>query len=424
MLDLKWILENTDAVKKAFKNRHADVSLDQIISLNDRRKKLQKEFDELRALQNQKSQEIARLKKEKKDAQKILDDMQQVAERVKKMAPEQNEVDAQLNAILLTLPNIPHVSVPVGSSLEDNKLVREWGQKRKFDFTPKEHDALGENLGLLDFTRAAKIAGSRFAVYRGALAKLERALIHLMLTMHTTENGYEEMLPPFLVNADTLTGTGQLPKFEADLFKTNMGYYLIPTAEVPVTNFYRQETLSFKDLPKRFCAYTPCFRSEAGSYGKDIKGLIRQHQFNKVELVKITTPESSYDELESLTNDAEKILKVLNLPYRVMALCTGDMGFGAAKTYDIEVWLPGQNAYREISSCSNCEAFQARRMNTRFKDPSGKMQFVHTLNGSGLAVGRTLIAVMENYQQADGSILVPEVLQDFMQMKVILHPSK
>lgn len=424
MLDLKWILENTDAVKQAFKARSADISLDDIISLNDQRKKLQKDFDNLRALQNQKSKEIAQLKKEKKDTQKILDEMQSVAEQVKKLGQEQTEVDAKLHTILLTLPNIPHASVPIGSSLEDNKVVRDWGVKRKFDFNPKEHDALGENLGLLDFTRAAKIAGSRFAVYRGALAKLERALTHLMLTMHTTENGYEEMIPPYLVNADTLTGTGQLPKFESDLFKTNMGYYLIPTAEVPVTNFYKQETLAFKDLPKKFCAFTPCFRSEAGSYGKDIKGLIRQHQFNKVELVKITTPESSYDELEKLTQDAEKILKVLNLPYRVMALCTGDMGFGAAKTYDIEVWLPGQNAYREISSCSNCEAFQARRMNTRFKDQAGKVQFVHTLNGSGLAVGRTLIAVLENYQQADGSILVPEVLQDFMQAKVISYPSK
>lgn len=419
MLDIKWILENKDAVKRAYKNRHVDISLDEIVQLNETRKKLQKEFDDLRGLQNQKSKEIANLKKEKKDTSLVLADMQNVAKRVKELSGEQLSVDEDLNKQLLNLPNIPHESVPVGLSERDNQIVREWGKKRIFSFTPKEHWELGESLGLLDFERAAKIAGARFALYRGALAKLERSLIHLMLSVHVEQHGYEEILPPLLVNADTLTGTGQLPKFEADLFKTNMDYYLIPTAEVPVTNIYKKETVELNDLPLKFCSFTPCFRSEAGSHGKDTKGLIRQHQFNKVELVKLTTPESSFDELESLTQNAEKILQILNIPYRVVVLCTADMGFSSTKTYDIEVWLPGQDAFREISSCSNCGEFQARRMQTRFKDKDGKLKYVHTLNGSGLAVGRTLIAVLENYQQEDGSILVPDALKPFMGMDKI-----
>jgi len=419
MLDLKYLLDNTDAVKMALKNRNSDLSLDGILELNNRRKVLQQEFDNLRALQNQKSKEIAALQKEKKDAKAVIDEMQSVAKRVKEIGPEQTEVEEKLRQILLTLPNIPQASVPVGADEHANVVVREWGKKPEFTFTPREHWDLGEKLGLLDFERGAKIAGARFTLYRGALAKLERALSHFMLDVHTREHGYEEILPPYLVNADSALGTGQLPKFEDDLFKTTTGYYLIPTAEVPVTNIYRGETLAGTDLPKHMCAHTPCFRSEAGSAGKDTRGLIRQHQFNKVELVKIVRPEKSEAELEALTRDAEKILQLLGLSYRTIVLCTGDMGFGSAKTYDIEVWLPGQKAYREISSCSNFEAFQARRMNTRFKDEAGKMQFVHTLNGSGLAVGRTLVAILENYQKADGSITVPEALRGFMGMTEI-----
>jgi len=419
MLDLKWLLDNTDAVKTALKHRNSDLSLDGILELNNRRKTLQQEFDNLRAVQNQKSKEIATLQKDKKDAKAVIDEMQSVAKRVKEIGPEQTEVEEKLRQILLTLPNIPQASVPVGADEHANVVVREWGGKPEFTFTPREHWDLGEKLGLLDFERGAKIAGARFTLYRGALAKLERALSHFMLDVHTREHGYEEILPPYLVNADSALGTGQLPKFEDDLFKTTTGYYLIPTAEVPVTNIYRGETLLVTDLPKHMCAHTPCFRSEAGSAGKDTRGLIRQHQFNKVELVKIVRPENSEAELEALTLDAEKILQLLGLSYRTIVLCTGDMGFGSAKTYDIEVWLPGQNAYREISSCSNFEAFQARRMNTRFKDEAGKMQFVHTLNGSGLAVGRTLVAILENYQKADGSISVPEVLRGFMGMAEI-----
>jgi seryl-tRNA synthetase len=416
---LKWLLDNTDAVKTALKNRKSDLTLDGILQLNDRRKALQLEFDQLRSLQNQKSKEIAALQKEKKDAKAVIDEMQSVAKRVKEIGPEQTDMEDKLRQILLTLPNIPQASVPVGGDETANKVVREWGQKPSFDFTPREHWDLGEKLGMLDFERGAKIAGARFTLYRGALAKLERTLINFMLDVHTREHGYEEILPPFLVNADSALGTGQLPKFEEDLFKTTTGYYLIPTAEVPVTNIYRGETLAAADLPKHMCAHTPCFRSEAGSAGKDTRGLIRQHQFNKVELVKIVRPENSDAELETLTRDAEKILQLLGLSYRTIVLCTGDMGFGSAKTYDIEVWLPGQNAYREISSCSNFEAFQARRMNTRFKDEAGKMQFVHTLNGSGLAVGRTLVAILENYQRADGSIAVPKPLQSLMGMTEI-----
>lgn len=418
MLENKWVLNNLDAVKTALQKRNSDISLDVLVGLDAERKELQHKFDELRALQNQKSKEISQLKKEKQDASSVIQDMQVVATQVKEIGSKQTEIEEQIKNILMTVPNIPHESVPVGSDEGANQLVRDWGEKPEFSFTAKEHWELGENLGLLDFERAAKIAGARFALYRGALAKLERALAHYMLEKHI-QNGFEEVIVPYLVNTDSLLGTGQLPKFEEDLFKTTSGHYLIPTAEVPVTNIFRQEMLQAKDLPYKFCGFTPCFRSEAGSYGKDMKGLIRQHQFHKVEMVKITDPESSYDELESMTESAESILKDLKLPYRTMLLCSGDMGFGATKTYDLEVWLPGQNSYREISSCSNCEDFQARRMKTRFKGSDGKPHYVHTLNGSGLAVGRTLIAVMENYQQEDGSIVVPEVLKGFMGMDVI-----
>jgi seryl-tRNA synthetase len=418
MLDIKWICENADKVRTALKNRNKEAPLDKLLAVNEQRKKCQLDFDTLRAEQNQKSKEIGIAKKEGRDVAPIMESMQDMSKRVKDLGLKQTELEDELKQIALQIPNMPHESVPVGKDEHDNKEVRRWGEPRQFSFKPKEHWELGEKLGLLDFERAAKIAGSRFVIYRGALAKLERALTHFMLDVHTREHGYEEILPPYLVNANAATGTGQLPKFEEDLFKTTSGYYLIPTAEVPVTNIHMEEILNETDLPKYFTAFTPCFRSEAGSYGKDVKGLIRQHQFNKVELVKLVTPETSYEELDKLTANAEKILQKLGLPYRTVALCTGDMSGNSAKTYDIEVWLPGQNAYREISSCSNFEAFQARRMNTRFRRGKG-VEYVHTLNGSGLAVGRTLVAVLENYQNEDGSILVPEVLRPFMGMDKI-----
>ncbi|OGQ06249.1 MAG: serine--tRNA ligase [Deltaproteobacteria bacterium RIFCSPLOWO2_01_44_7] len=395
---------------------------DQVSELDAKRKKLQKEFDDLRARQNQVSQEIQALKKEGKSTNALIADMQKVAERLKEIGPEQRSVEEKLKGLSLQLPNKPHKSVPVGKTPEDNRVERIWGEKPKFNFTPKDHVEIGEKLGILDFERAAKIAGSRFAIYKGLGASLERALINFMLDLHTKEHGYIEVLPPFMVNAKALVGTGQLPKFESDLFKTTDGYYLVPTAEVPLTNIYQDEILKEEDLPISLTAYTPCFRSEAGSYGKDVKGLIRQHQFNKVELVKFSHPDHSYENLEKLTKNAETVLQKLELHYRVVTLCTNDMGFAAAKTYDLEVWLPSQNTYREISSCSNCEDFQAKRANIRFRAKDGpstslrasKLQFVHTLNGSGLAVGRTLIAVLEQFQQKDGSFAIPEVLKPYL----------
>lgn len=415
MLDIKWIIENQDQFKTSLKNRGTTLDLSPLLSLYDQKRKLQVEFDTLRSEQNKKSQEIAKIQKEKKDASQMIAQMKSVADRVKDLGPQMTEVDEKLKAILLTIPNIPHVSVPVGSDASANKEIRTWGIKQKFDFKPKEHAELGETLGILDFERGTKIAGARFTLYRGLGAKLERALINFMLDVHSKEHGYEEVLPPFMANHESMIGTGQLPKFEADLFKTTTGHYLVPTAEVPVTNIYRDEILKEENLPIKFCAYTPCFRSEAGSYGKDVKGLIRQHQFNKVELVQFSHPQKSYDVLEELTVHAEKILQKLGLPYRVMVLSTGDMGFGSAKTYDIEVWLPGQNAYREISSCTNFEDFQGRRAQIRFKEnQTKKNQFVHTLNGSGLAVGRTLVAILENYQQKDGSVKIPQILIPYL----------
>ena len=361
MLDIKWITENRSQLEKALKDRNSDVDLKPLTALNEKRKSLQAEFDRLRAEQNQKSQEITRLQKEKKDAAAIIVEMQKVAARVRELGPEITKAEDELGGILAVIPNVPHVTVPVGKESADNKEVRSWGEKPKFSFKPKEHGEIGEKLGILDFERAAKISGARFTLYRGLGAKVERALINFMLDVHTAESGYEEVLPPFMVNAESLFGTGQLPKFEADLFKTTTNHYLVPTAEVPVTNIFRDEILPEDKLPIKMTAYTPCFRSEAGSYGKDVKGLIRQHQFNKVELVKFAHPDRSYEELESLTHDAEKILQKLKLPYRVVVLCTGDTGFASAKTYDIEVWLPGQNAYRAISSCSTLDDFQAPR---------------------------------------------------------------
>jgi len=343
-----------------------------------------------------------------------LADLKKKANRLKEIKSEQASVEEELKGLRLQIPNTPHSSVPVGKSSEDNRIERVWGEIPKFNFTPKDHAEIGEKLGILDFERAAKIAGSRFAIYKGLGAKLERALINFMLDLHTKEHGYTEVIPPFMVNAKALVGTGQLPKFESDLFKTTEGYFLVPTAEVPLTNIYQDEILEEKDLPISLTAYTPCFRSEAGSYGKDVKGLLRQHQFNKVELVKFSHPDHSYEDLEKLTKDAETVLQRLGLHYRVVTLCTADMGFASAKTHDLEVWLPGQNAYREISSCSNCEDFQAKRANIRFRGKDKKLQFVHTLNGSGLAVGRTLIAILEQFQQKDGNFRIPEDLKPYL----------
>ncbi len=420
MLDPKFVIQNLGKVEEALKNRGA--SLDVLIPLRglvEQKNELQREHDRLRAEQNQASTEIQKLKKSGGDANAVMESMKRVAERLKSIAPELDLLEDQVKNLLLQMPNLPHSSVPVGSTPEENPVIRSWGEKPKFGFKPKAHWELGEELGILDFARGAKIAGARFTLYRGAGARLERALINLMLETHLAKNGYEEVLPPFLVNAESLTGTGQLPKFEADLFKTTGELYLAPTAEVPVTNIFRDEILPADKLPISMTAYTPCFRSEAGSYGKDVRGLIRQHQFNKVELVKFTRPETSYEELEKLTRDAESILQALGLHYRVVALCTGDIGFAAAKTYDLEVWLPGQDCYREISSCSNFEDFQARRAKIRFKDEQGKNRLVHTLNGSGLAVGRTLVAILENFQRADGGIAIPEALHPFIGLREI-----
>jgi seryl-tRNA synthetase len=338
-----------------------------------------------------------------------------VSNRIKELDESLKTIEDEISGVVMTIPNVPHDSVAFGRGSEDNPVIRHWGEKRAFDFPPKPHWEIGEALNILDFSRGAKIAGARFTLYRGGAALLERSLINFMLDLHTEEHGYTEILPPFMANKESMTGTGQLPKFAEDLFKIeNWDYYLIPTAEVPVTNIFRDEILNEKDLPVYYCAYSPCFRSEAGSYGKDTRGLIRQHQFNKVEMVKFTTPETSYDELEKLTLNAEEVLKKLGIHYRTVSLCTADLGFSAAKTYDIEVWLPGQDTYREISSCSNFEDFQARRASIRFRrEDSGKVDFVHTLNGSGLAVGRTLVAVLENYQQADGSVLIPDALRRY-----------
>lgn len=420
MLDLNYVRENLDSVRKAFANRNfpAD-SLDKFVELDAERRRVIGEADHLNQLRNAASKEIGGLmqagKKDEAEAKKAevagLKDQQADLEKAR------DEADAGMRELLSGLPNLPAEDVPVGKDESANVEVRKWGELRAFDFDPKDHVDLGEALGILDLERATKIAGARFAILNGAGARLERALVNFMLDVHTTQHGYTETLPPFLVNETALFGTGQLPKFAEDLFHTTdeRKFALIPTAEVPVTNYHAEEILDAKDLPKYYTAYTPCFRSEAGSYGRDTRGLIRQHQFEKVELVKLTVPEESENEHDKLTADAEKILQLLGLPYRTVVLSTGDMGFGAKKTYDIEVWLPSQQTYREISSCSNCGDFQARRMNLRFRRAGGaKPEFAHTLNGSGLAVGRTWIAILENYQQADGTIVVPEALRPFM----------
>lgn len=419
MLDPIYVRDNAEAVQQGLANRGLDAKaeLQQLATFETQRRRLIPAIEGLKREQNATGDQVARAKRQGEEVQHLYEASKQRNQKIKQMEVELEAVERQRTLILETLPNLPHASVPVGKSAADNVVVRTWGDPVALPFEAKAHWDLGPQLGIIDFERATKISGSRFAILMGAGAQLERALINFMLTLHTTEHGYTEVLPPFLVSSSTLYGTGQLPKFEQDLFKIagDWDLYLIPTAEVPVTNLYRGEILDGRLLPLKFTAYTPCFRSEAGSYGADVRGLIRQHQFDKVELVKFATPETSYAELESLTANAERVLQLLGLPYRTMALCTGDMGFGSAKTYDIEVWLPSQKTYREISSCSNCEGFQARRANIKFRpEGTGKAEHVHTLNGSGLAVGRTLIAILENYQQADGSVLIPEALKPFM----------
>jgi seryl-tRNA synthetase len=427
MLDPVFVRDHLDDVRSRLLSRGLDASaeLEELASVEAHRKRLIPQVEGLKREQNTAGDEVARAKRQGQDASHIFEANKQRGQRIRQMEVELDGVERRRLAILETLPNLPHASVPVGASADDNTVVRTWGERRTFDFEPKAHWDLGPELGILDFERATKIAGARFAILMGAGAQLERALINYMLTLHTTRHGYTEVQPPFMVSSASLYGTGQLPKFEPDLFKIagDWDLYLIPTAEVPVTNLYRGEILDGRQLPFKYTAYTPCFRSEAGSHGADVRGLIRQHQFDKVELVKFTSPETSYDELEALTADAEQILQTLGLPYRTVLLCTGDMGFSSAKTYDIEVWLPSQQTYREISSCSNCESFQARRANIKFRPNGiGKAEYVHTLNGSGLAVGRTLIAVLENYQQKDGTVVIPDALRPFMGGREAIEP--
>jgi seryl-tRNA synthetase len=415
MLDLNFVRDNLELVKQKMRERGLGEALGGFESIDRERRKFLLEAETRKARRNKVSDEIAALKKAKQDASALIAEMKQVGTEIQEFDEQAKQYDEQLQELLRTIPNLPHASVPVGRGAEENQEVRRWGTPRDFDFEPKAHWDLGPALGILDFERARKITGARFAVYSGAGARLERALANFMLDVHTIEHGYTEILPPFIVNSSSLFGTGQLPKFKEDLFKLEgTDYWLIPTAEVPVTNLYAGEVLEAERLPVKHCAWTACFRSEAGAAGKDTRGIIRQHQFQKVELVKFTFPESSYDELESLTRNAETILQRLELPYRVVSLCTADLGFSSAKTYDLEVWLPAAREYKEISSCSNFEAFQARRANLRFRrGKSGKTELLHTLNGSGLAVGRTWVAIIENYQQADGSVIIPKVLRPY-----------
>jgi len=416
MLEAKYIREHLEEVQNRLALRGQAICLDRFLQVDSERRKALQEWERLRALQKKVSEEVSQKKRAGEDPSERLAEMKEVSQQMKGLEQIIAAREKALEEFLLTIPNLPHPSVPPGKNSEENVEVRRWGEIPCFTFTPKPHWDIGEELGILDFKAGAKIAGARFTLYWDLGAKLERALINFMLDLHTREHGYREVLPPFLVNRTTMTGTGQLPKFEEELFKVEgLDYFLIPTAEVPVTNIHQDEVLEEKDLPLYYTAYTPCFRREAGSYGKDTRGLIRQHQFNKVELVKFARPEDSYDELEKLLRDAEEVLRRLGLPYRVVNLCAGDLGFSASKTYDIEVWLPGQQTYREISSCSNFEDFQARRAKIRYRlAGKSKTEYVHTLNGSGLAVGRTLVAILENYQQADGSVLIPEVLRPYM----------
>ena len=427
MLDPAFVRDHIEEVRTGLRNRGLDIdkSLEEIATLETARRRLIPEMEGLKRLQNTSGDEVARAKRQGKDTTDIQDANRLRAQQIKQLSVQLDSVEHQRDKALLMLPNLPQTTVPIGKSAADNVVVRKDGEPRTFDFEPKAHWDLGPALGIIDFERATRMSGARFSILSGAGARLERALINFMLDLHTREHGYREIEPPFLVNAAALVGTGNLPKFEADLFKIagEWDLYLVPTAEVPLTNLHRGEIVDGRELPIRYAAYTPCFRSEAGSYGQDVRGLIRQHQFDKVELVKITTPAQSYEELESLTANAEEVLKRLELPFRTVLLCTGDIGFAAAKTYDIEVWLPSQKTYREISSCSNTEAFQARRANIRFRGGgTGKADFVHTLNGSGLAVGRTLIAILENYQQKDGSVTIPLALRPYMDGREIISP--
>lgn len=416
MLDERFVEKNAELVIEETARRGIKLSLDEFLHLSHKKKTLLKKVEELRFEKNRNSQLIGRLKKEGKDAPDLIRQMRKVSDEIKKLEEELRRVEEKITGILLMIPNLPHESVPTGKGPEDNVEVRAWGEKPKFSFTPRPHWEIGRVTGILDFERAAKIAGSRFAVYYGQGAALERALINFMLDIHTTERGYVEVIPPFIANRKSLLGTGNLPKFENDLFKLrDYQWYMIPTAEVPLTNLYREEILEAESLPRRFVSYTPCFRREAGSYGKDIRGLIRQHQFNKVELMTFSLPEKSDEELERMTDDAEEVLKRLELHYRVVVLCTGELGFSGTKTYDLELWMPSRNNFLEISSCTNCGDFQARRANIRFRRAEGrKPEFVHTLNGSGVALGRTVSAVLECFQQEDGSVVIPEALRPYM----------
>ncbi|WP_110114890.1 serine--tRNA ligase [Bacillus sp. CGMCC 1.16541] len=423
MLDLKFLRANFEEVKEKLKHRGEDLTdLSKFEELDAKRRELIVQTEELKSKRNEVSQQIAMMKREKQDADHLIAEMRQVGDRVKELDDELRTVEESLEMLLLSIPNIPHESVPVGETEDDNVEARKWGELPEFSFEPKPHWDLATDLNIVDFERAAKVTGSRFVFYKGLGARLERALINFMMDLHMDEHGYEEMLPPYMVNRTSMTGTGQLPKFEEDAFKIKEeDYFLVPTAEVPVTNFHRDEILNGDQLPIAYTAYSACFRSEAGSAGRDTRGLIRQHQFNKVELVRFVKPEDSYEELEKLTGHAEKVLQLLGLPYRVMSMCTADLGFTAAKKYDIEVWIPSYGTYREISSCSNFEGFQARRANIRFRrEAKAKPEHVHTLNGSGLAIGRTVAAILENYQQEDGSIVIPEVLRPYMGNKEII----
>jgi len=416
MLDLKQIRSNPEILKRALLKSKGKFDIDGFLALDAKRRELIFKTEQMKAKQNATSKLIPQYKKEGKDTSSLMEEMKMLANEIKEMDQQLKEVDDQIDALVLTIPNVPHESVPAGDSDADNLEVRKWGTPRHFDFDPKPHWEIGEELDILDFETAARVTGARFTFYKGLGARLERALMNFMLDLHTQKHGYTEVFPPFMVHRNSMIGTGQLPKFEEDAFKVaNTDYFLIPTAEVPVTNMYRGMVLDVKDLPLLHTAYSACFRAEAGSAGRDTRGLIRQHQFNKVELVKFTTPETSYEELEKLTNDAEEVLQLLGLPYRVVKLCIGDLGFSSAMTYDLEVWMPSYNRYVEISSCSNFESFQARRADIKFRrEPRGKLEYVHTLNGSGVALGRTTACILETYQQADGSVVIPEILRKYM----------
>ena len=416
MLDIRWIRSNADEVKTYLANRNNDFDIEPLLSLDEEKRKLLSETEELKAKRNEGSRKVGMAKSKGEDAAELMEEMRVIGDRIRDIDGILAEIEEKMNNMLLSIPNRPHDSVPVGKDENDNPVVRRWGEPKSFAFEPKAHWDIGEAAGIMDFEKGAALAQSRFTVLKGMGARLERALLNFMLDLHTEKHGYLEVQPPFMVSSKTMQGTGQLPKFADDLYKCeNDDLWLIPTAEVPLTNLFAGEILEEEQLPFYCTAYTPCFRREAGAYGRDVRGMLRQHQFDKVEMVKISTPERSYEELEMLTDNAEEVLRLLEIPHRTVCLCTGDMGFGSSKTYDIEVWLPSQDKYREISSCSNCEDFQARRMNTRYRPKGGgKPQFVHTLNGSGIAVGRTLIAVLENYQREDGSVAVPKALAPYM----------